>query len=402
MPKNNNKYLEQRINTRFSTFLDSINFGRMEFLDGVAERMARLKSSGLSEDAIVKTLYKEMLSTDGGTLAKLEKSEANDLWDFMKGASQDTVFAELDEEAQYRWVVNPGAQHCKGCIDRNGQIKTLEEWYAIGVPGSGDTDCYYNCMCDLVEVKEKPFSTRIKGRDIKGLDADIEARNNWKKAVADAKNSNISQADFNYDNKESSAKLRELPLESKDIKLLKEKFKDISFVETGYLPDKLQKGFCDEFNDLDDKLGANFTHQLGKVSVQELSPRQKLYSFATYEYDEQNQKGIIKINKNKYGLDVDVKPEYLNKFKSTIRHESGHHLYQIHNLGKRVEEFYYKNNIYIHQNSNREYWKRIKNPKEFFAESFDRFCNGTLTEASKDSKVYYFIKKIYEELRIKK
>jgi hypothetical protein len=39
------------------------------------------------------------------------------------------------------------------CAKLNGQIKTLTEWKAEGLPGHRNEGCYYNCCCDLVRIK---------------------------------------------------------------------------------------------------------------------------------------------------------------------------------------------------------------------------------------------------------
>lgn len=212
-------------------------------------------------------------------------------------------------------------------------------------------------------------------------------------------NKPLSQANFYYSNKPGVPILREEYLEGDDFKSLKEKFKSISFIDIGYLPLELQTGLCDVVIEMYNNLENNFTNQLGIIIVRELPPREKLWSFATYRYDQQKQIGIIEINRDKYAIEVVVTQEFVNQFKSSIRHEIGHHLYQIHNLENIVSEFYSSNDKYIFIHFYKGEIYRMKGSNEFFADGFDRFCAGNLT---RDSKVYDLIEKIYQELRIKK
>jgi len=153
MPIDKN-FLEDFINTRIKLFFESILFDKIEFLGGIQERIIQLNELGLDENAIVEDLYKELLSKNG-TISKLEKNESNELWALLKGVAQYVIWSTFDDNTKYEWVMNPGAKHCSGCLDRAGQVKTFDEWKALGLPGSGATQCHDNCMCDLVETTNK-------------------------------------------------------------------------------------------------------------------------------------------------------------------------------------------------------------------------------------------------------
>lgn len=58
----------------------------------------------------------------------------------------------IDARGQkFKWVLDPGAQHCADCIAyaASGPY-TLEE--LPGIPGDAPTDCNGGCRCDLIEV----------------------------------------------------------------------------------------------------------------------------------------------------------------------------------------------------------------------------------------------------------
>jgi len=303
---------------------------------------------------------------------------AQEIWEGMKYVAQQSVYSSLPLSNLYQWQYNPGANHCDGCVERNGQIKTFEEWEDEGLPGSGCTNCYYNCLCDLVPVEKGNVDDK-KSNEID--DDDISA-----------------QIDLNSDGKKDSAKIRELPVETEYIKLIREVLRDTKFFDTGYLPPEMQKALYEKYNKLNNDLGSSFNYEFGRVHVKRLNPGHT-NDFANYLYDKKLQIGIVELNIEKYGLEKEVTPEDIKKFESSIIHEAGHHMYEIHGLEARVNDFYDKNHVEIYQNASVKEWKTMKNCKEFFASSFDRYHNSTMVvKNSIDEKVYFFIRTIYEEL----
>lgn len=65
---------------------------------------------------------------------------------------RDTAqFAEDYKVTKYRWVavlVNT----CPDCIDRHGEVGTMDEWEAQGLPRAGFTVCKENCKCVLLDA----------------------------------------------------------------------------------------------------------------------------------------------------------------------------------------------------------------------------------------------------------
>lgn len=53
---------------------------------------------------------------------------------------------------QFEWVWEPGASHCETCEERNGKVKSFDDWESIGLPGAGTTDCGIYCKCTLMPV----------------------------------------------------------------------------------------------------------------------------------------------------------------------------------------------------------------------------------------------------------
>ena len=53
----------------------------------------------------------------------------------------------------FRWVLDPGADHCNTCIAyAAGGPYTLDT--LPGIPGDAPTDCNGGCRCDLIEVEQ--------------------------------------------------------------------------------------------------------------------------------------------------------------------------------------------------------------------------------------------------------
>jgi tRNA/tmRNA/rRNA uracil-C5-methylase (TrmA/RlmC/RlmD family) len=225
-------------------------------------------------------------------------------------------------------------------------------------------------MCDLVEVKEKPFSTRIKGRDIKGLDADIEARNNWKKAVADASNNVLKD-------KEDFIKLAEekynIPISGKPDRLSEENQKDIYNVVKSITED-IRPDILKDLTDI------KFVKIRGNSAGQYHRDTKEIkINLNYYDKDESHKKSIRGNNQT-----------HAEELKSTFAHELGHLVHRNNILindsiakfyqeNKKAIEKYYK---YVEKNIGlREHLS--KSDSEFFAEAFSRYCTGKLAE-SKD------------------
>ena len=144
-------YIEDYTNTRLELFFENIDFGRLDFLDSISKTIKELKKEGITTQDIAQRLYNNLETS----LDSLFNQEANKIWDLEKSISQYAVFAGLEDESNYKWVLEDSAKHCNGCLKRSGQIKTFQEWESEGLPGSGVTECDSNCLCGLVEIVKK-------------------------------------------------------------------------------------------------------------------------------------------------------------------------------------------------------------------------------------------------------
>lgn len=58
-------------------------------------------------------------------------------------------FSEFGVDREYRWSAVL-VKTCPDCIDRHGQVKSWDEWEAVGLPRTGSTVCRENCHCVLI------------------------------------------------------------------------------------------------------------------------------------------------------------------------------------------------------------------------------------------------------------
>jgi hypothetical protein len=227
MPNLDKIYLEDTTNTRFKLFFDEINFGRLDFLDSFYTRLQQLKKQGLDNDAIAQELWNEIIKNK--KLQSLENQETAHLWDFMKGTSQYTVWSSLDDNTLYKWVWTPGVEHCEGCKSRNGKIKTLAEWEKEGLPGSGNTQCHDNCLCDLEEVKnpnqqhadKEPTPTPVPAPEVQAERAIENFENDFKQM--------LKQELDNIKLDRSSAEVKEIKNEMEDLFNLHDYYRSIGY-----------------------------------------------------------------------------------------------------------------------------------------------------------------------------
>ena len=71
-------------------------------------------------------------------------------------------YSENGMDLKYQWVailVNT----CPDCLELHGEIKTMDEWEASGLPRTGMTVCKENCKCMLVPaMKVEPDQAPIQ------------------------------------------------------------------------------------------------------------------------------------------------------------------------------------------------------------------------------------------------
>lgn len=138
--------LLQQLEDKLKTELNS-------YFKQIRERSNDLLNQGVDAEQIRKVLLKDI--EDGvGEFGKLKGSMGSivdkGIFQVSNLASDDPI-KELSD--QFEWMEEPGAEHCDTCTERSGQIKTYDEWKALGLPGAGTTKCGIYCKCTLMPVK---------------------------------------------------------------------------------------------------------------------------------------------------------------------------------------------------------------------------------------------------------
>jgi hypothetical protein len=141
------------LNNRFNLFIDRILSIRINLADSIILHAQEMVANGVSIDNVVNEIYNSIIDSE----SSLSNKESKELWNMLKGISQDIVYksGELNLDTLYKWELNANGVHCQGCLDRSSwEAMTLEEWEPKGLPGSGVTECTYKCLCSIVPINK--------------------------------------------------------------------------------------------------------------------------------------------------------------------------------------------------------------------------------------------------------
>ena len=107
-------------------------------------------SQGLSKEAIKAYLLKDL--EEGGRIfgefRNAIKATANGTINNFRDSAQWSEDLDVDK---YMWVA-VFVNTCPDCLERHGQVKTMEEWEQEGLPRAGFTVCKQYCQCDLMDA----------------------------------------------------------------------------------------------------------------------------------------------------------------------------------------------------------------------------------------------------------
>jgi len=107
-------------------------------------------AQGVSPDILEEELLNDLLN-DGRLFSDFRRQIKATTNGIIKKASDSGQFAEDDEvEVMYRWVAVSDKNVCPDCIERHGEVHTLDEWTSLGMPATGFTVCKDNCRCKLI------------------------------------------------------------------------------------------------------------------------------------------------------------------------------------------------------------------------------------------------------------
>ena len=126
-----------------------ISFGIDVFITKLEREIALLRNAGVTEAAIVNILGND-LATNGRIFGEFRNTIKRGIVSAIMHASrigQDRIYGD---SVEMQWVSVGSPKICVDCEDRIGEIRTWDEWEAIGLPASGFSVCKEFCYCQLI------------------------------------------------------------------------------------------------------------------------------------------------------------------------------------------------------------------------------------------------------------
>jgi hypothetical protein len=127
--------------------------------DGWAGRIKQTiidwSAAGMGEKEIIDRLRSE-LQSGGSIFEGIMKGFGEVTGESVDYVSIDQLHEEWGGENAWEWITRRDNSVCNevdsDCEYRDGEIKTWEEWQAMGLPGTGTTTCAWRCRCILRPV----------------------------------------------------------------------------------------------------------------------------------------------------------------------------------------------------------------------------------------------------------
>jgi len=390
MPLNRNK----RIETQVALGFEDIRRSMFQVVENQLLSIDKSRIAGMTDEAIFNSMKE-------GWEQPFLNSAAQTVWENMKFVAQESVYSSLPMSDLYQWQYNPDAQHCKVCTRLNGQIKSLQEWQADGMPGRRQEGCYANCCCDLVRVK----STKMESiRKDSTTNQPLQMNINY---------STFLERDFNTTIRET----------------------DSNGVVTEYLTREKAEELYITLNQVKKEIGGNTFNRLDRITTfrqldENLRGIYEQYGTNGNEFwrntlgaflpEEVMGINAIGLNSDYYGPNANennsaLVKQYKRSLKNIARHESGHYLLWKYNLTNDPEivSFFNENRTYIsecfpfiaqkEQGTREDVYTEEQKPQEFFVEAFSWLLGGRLRKMGPNQelndRIQSFIQKKVESLK---
>ncbi len=159
-------------------------------IDSIVGNIAALRAAGVAQEQLELRL-RDDLKAGNGWVTPLTGS----VQDQFKGLqqrhfvnSQEEFLRDATDDENPRLMWNAVLSNsCKGCINRHGEIKTLDEWKSLGLPGHGATVCRHNCKCTLLPLRNARRLYHGKTPE--------EIRDNARKVLVEKRKAILAEAD---------------------------------------------------------------------------------------------------------------------------------------------------------------------------------------------------------------
>ena len=126
-----------------------IGYGIDIFITRIEREIAMLRNAGISERGIVNILGND-LATNGRIFGEFRNTIKRGIVSTTMHASrigQDRIYGD---SVAMQWVSVGTPRICVDCENRIGQVRTWDEWEAVGLPASGFSVCKEFCYCQLI------------------------------------------------------------------------------------------------------------------------------------------------------------------------------------------------------------------------------------------------------------
>jgi hypothetical protein len=126
-----------------------IGYGIDVFATRIEREIALLRNAGVSQREIVNILRND-LATNGRIFGEFRNTIKRGIVSATMHASrlgQDRVYGD---SVEMQWVSVGTPRICVDCENRIGQVRTWDEWEAVGLPASGFSVCKEFCYCQLI------------------------------------------------------------------------------------------------------------------------------------------------------------------------------------------------------------------------------------------------------------
>ena len=126
-----------------------ISFGIDIFLTRLEREIALFRNAGISESAILNILGND-LATNGRIFGEFRNTIKRGIVSATMQASRIGADRVYGDSVMMRWVSVGTPKICPDCEMRIGEIRSWDEWEALGLPASGFSVCKEFCYCQLV------------------------------------------------------------------------------------------------------------------------------------------------------------------------------------------------------------------------------------------------------------
>ena len=126
-----------------------ISFGIDVFITKLEREIALLRNAGVTEAAIVDILGND-LATNGRIFGEFRNTVKRGIVSSVMQASRIGADRVYGDSVMMQWVSVGSPKICVDCEDRIGEVRTWDEWEAVGLPASGFSVCKEFCYCQLI------------------------------------------------------------------------------------------------------------------------------------------------------------------------------------------------------------------------------------------------------------